>query len=88
MSLSISNTKKSNKLSTESKKMISASKIAVNKAIKESKKLGLEITFLESGKIYKETPNGKRTILSKITTRSQTVSPVKLTKGMILHAKF
>ena len=36
MSLSISYTKKSTKLSSESKKMISASKIAVNKAIKES----------------------------------------------------
>ena len=68
--------------------MISASKIAVNKAIKESKKLGLEITFLESGKIYKETSNGKRTILSTITKSSQVASPVKLTKGMVLHAKF
>ena len=46
MSLSVSNTKKSTKLSAESRKMVSASKIAVNKAVKESKKLGLEITFL------------------------------------------
>ena len=88
MSLSISYTKKSTKLSSESKKMISASKIAVNKAIKESKKMGLEITYLESGKIYKETPNGKRIVLSTIPKSSQVASPFKLTKGMVLHAKF
>lgn len=88
MSLSISNTKKSAKLSVESRKMISASRIAVTNAIKESKKMGLEITFLENGKIYKETPDGKRIILSKITTKNQFDLPVKLTKGMVLHAKF
>lgn len=88
MSLSISNTKKSAKLSAESMKMISASRIAVTNAVKESKKMGLEITFLENGKIYKETPGGKRTILSKITTKYQFDSPIKLTKGMVLHAKF
>jgi hypothetical protein len=88
MSLSISNTKKSTKLSAESRKMVSASKIAVNKAVRESKKLGLEITFLENGKIYKESPGGKRVIVSKITTKNHVVSPVKLTKGMVLHAKF
>lgn len=88
MSLSILNTKKSAKLSAESMKMISASRIAVTNAVKESKKMGLEITFLENGKIYKETPGGKRTILSKITTKYQFDSPIKLTKGMVLHAKF
>jgi hypothetical protein len=88
MSLSIFNTKKLTKLSSESKKMISASKIAVNKAIKESKKLGLEITYLESGKIYKETPDGKRIVLSTINKNSKVDCPVKLTKGMVLHAKF
>ena len=88
MSLSISNTKKSAKLSVESRKMISASRVAVTKAVKESKKMGLDITFLENGKIYKETPDGKRIILSKIKAKSQFNSPVKLTKGMVLHAKF
>ena len=88
MSLSISNTKKSAKLSVESRKMISASRVAVTRAVKESKKMGLEITFLENGKIYKETPGGKRIILSKIKAKSQFNSPVKLTKGMVLHAKF
>lgn len=88
MSLSISNTKKSAKLSTESRKMISASRVAVTKAVKESKKMGLEITFLENGKIYKETPGGKRIILSKITAKPEHDSPVKLIKGMVLHAKF
>lgn len=88
MSLSISNTKKASKLSTESKMMITASKVAVNKAIRESKKLGLEITFLESGKIYKETPAGKRIVLSTITSSRNVISPLKLSKGMVLHAKF
>lgn len=88
MSLSISNTKKSTKLSAESRKMITASKIAVTNAVKESKKMGLEITFLENGKIYKETPGGKRIILSRLKTKSQFDSPVKLKKGMVLHAKF
>ena len=88
MSLSISNTKKSAKLSAESRKMISASKVAVNKAVKESKKMGLVITFLENGKIYKETPGGKRIILSKITAKPKHDSPVRLMKGMVLHAKF
>ena len=50
--------------------------------------MGLEITYLESGKIYKETPNGKRIILSTIPKSSQVASPFKLTKGMVLHAKF
>ena len=88
MSLSISNTKKSAKLSAESRKMISASRVAVTKAVKESKKMGLEITFLENGKIYKETPGGKRIILSKITAKPNYDSPVRLIKGMVLHAKF
>jgi len=88
MSLSISNTKKTAKLSVESRKMISASRVAVTNAVKESKKMGLEITFLENGKIYKETPGGKRIILSKISAKTKYDSPLKLIKGMVLHAKF
>ncbi len=88
MSLSVSNTKISTKLSAESRKMVSASKIAVNKAVRDSKKLGLEITFLQNGKIYKESPGGKRVMVSKITIKNHVVSPVKLTTCMVLLSKF
>ena len=37
---------------------------------------------------FEETPNGKRIVLSTIPKSSQVASPVKLTKGMVLHAKF
>lgn len=88
MSLFVSNTKKNFKISAESKKILSASKIAANKAIKKSKRLGLDITFLENGKIYKETPNGKRILISTIATSNQESIDLKLTKGMVLNVKF
>jgi hypothetical protein len=86
MSLLILNTKKITRLSTQTKKIIFASKTGAEKAIKESKKLGLEITFLEDGKVYKESPNGKRVILTKMTDTKH--ASIKLTKGMVLNATF
>jgi hypothetical protein len=52
--------------SSDSKTLIEIGKLAAKKAIQESKALGLAITFLEDGIIYKELPDGKRIKIGEV----------------------
>jgi hypothetical protein len=52
--------------SNDSKTLIEIGKLAAKKAIQESKALGLAITFLEDGIIYKELPDGKRIKIGEV----------------------
>jgi len=64
-----------------------ARKSAAN-AIRASKALGLSITYMEKGILYKEKPNGVRKIIAVASTKIPVKkAPVKYKKGMILHAK-
>jgi hypothetical protein len=66
------------------KKLLEAGKSAVSNAIKESKKLGLTITYIKDGYLINEFPDGRKENITKL-------KPVKviptLKKGVILHAK-
>lgn len=66
------------------KKLLEAGKSAVSNAIKESKKLGLTITYIKDGYLVNEFPDGRKENISKL-------KPVKvlpnIKKGVILHAK-
>jgi|SRR5258705_13251413 hypothetical protein len=61
-----------------------AHKSAAN-AIRASKALGLSITYMEKGILYKEQANGTKKIIAQKVPAKKTA--IKYKKGMILHAK-
>ena len=61
-------------------------------AIRETKALGLPITYLQGGVLYKEYPDGRKEILAAVAVKktaakktAKVATPLK--KGMVLHAK-
>jgi hypothetical protein len=69
--------------------LIKAGKASAANAIRTSKALGLTITYMEKGILYKEKPDGTKEIV-KTTAWKKTASKkavATLRKGMILHAK-
>lgn len=85
MEKTIKRTNRRAKPSAESAILIKAAKDAAKNAIRTSKALGLDITFLKKGIIYKETANGEVIVLGE----NKKVSPKKITlkKGTVLNAK-
>jgi hypothetical protein len=85
MEKTIKRTNRRAKPSAESAILIKAAKNAAKNAIRTSKALGLDITFLKKGIIYKETANGEVIVLGE----NKKVSPKKITlkKGTVLNAK-
>lgn len=69
------------KLSAESALLIKAAK----NAIRTSKALGLDITYIKKGVIYKETPDGDVTIVGN--NKQAFPNRVNLKKGTVLNAK-
>jgi hypothetical protein len=55
------------------------------KAVKESKALGLSITYLKEGVLYEEFPDGTVKKIKEI--KSIAASKLNLKKGMVFHAK-
>lgn len=88
MSLSISSNKIIHVDSNESVILARASNKACINAIKNSKKMGLPITFLEDGIVYRELPNGERVKMKKIRKGKKLKSKIVIRKGTILNAKF
>jgi hypothetical protein len=69
--------------------LIRASRAASVNAIKEAKALGLVITYMQDGILYREHPDGSRSQIAgqtKLVTKRKP-GDIKLKKGMILHAK-
>ena len=66
-----------------------AGRTSAANAIRASKALGLSITYMEKGIIYKEHTDGtKQIIASSRKAKAATKQPLKtLKKGMILYAK-
>jgi hypothetical protein len=58
-------------------------------AIRESKALGLTITYMENGVLYRELPDGTKEVLNagekKIVKRK--IGSILIRKGIVLHAK-
>lgn len=74
------------KILTESANdLIKIAKKSSIKAVKESKALGLSITYLKDGVLYEELPDGTVKKIKKI--KSLASPELKLKKGMIFHAK-
>ena len=74
--------------SNEIAQLISAGKRAAANAIRTTKALGLEITYLENGVIYKESPNGTSTLFMKVEHREIGIKQVKqVKKGMVFTIK-
>lgn len=63
--------------------LIKAGRNATTKAVRVSKALGLSITFMENGIMYKEFPNGDKEVVKP---KSKRVVQ-RLKKGLILHVK-
>jgi hypothetical protein len=69
--------------------LVKVGRVSSANAIRASKALGLSITYLQNGVLYKEDSNGTKEILST-TNNQNSVSkktPLQLKKGMLLHAK-
>ena len=58
-------------------------------AIRESKALGLTITYMEDGVLYRELPDGTKEVLNAGTKRitKRKIGSILIKKGIILHAK-
>ena len=58
-------------------------------AIRESKAMGLTITFMENGVLYREHPNGTREIVHNSAKRinKRKIGGITITRGLVLHAK-
>lgn len=73
------------KPSAESAILIKAAKNAARTAIRTSKALGLDITYIKKGIIYKETPNGEVIVLGE--NKKVSAKKITLKKGTVLNAK-
>jgi len=65
--------------------LIRAGRKAAAQAIRTSKALGLTITFMKDGVLYRENPDGTKEIISTKTKIKNNKNILK--KGMVLHAK-
>ena len=69
--------------------LVKVGRTSAANAIRASKALGLPITYMQNGILYKEHPDGRKekiiTVTDKKIVPKKTTSPLK--KGMILHAK-
>ena len=73
-------------ISKEAKQLVNAGRKSASNAIRASKALGLEITFMKDRVIYKEKPNGEKTVLIKVAETSQNIKhTIPLKKGMIFN---
>ena len=69
-------------------RLVKAGRDGANQAIRASRALGLPITYLQNGSLYKEFPDGTKEIFKKASVKkgiSKKASQLK--KGMILYAK-
>jgi hypothetical protein len=72
--------------SIEAKQLVNAGRKSASNAIRASKALGLEITYMKDRVIYKEKPNGEKTVLIKVTEPPQSSKhQLQLKKGMIFN---
>lgn len=67
----------------QTNKLITAGRKATLRAVRVTKALGLTMTYLENGVLYKEYANGERVVLK---TKTNTVK-TKFKKGTILNAR-
>ncbi len=70
--------------------LLKIGKAVSSKAIKTSKALGLSITFMEKGVLYKEHPDGTREILNDENVNYQTVKSSEsesLKSGAVLNVR-
>lgn len=73
--------------SNQTELLIKAGKKGTMEAVRTSKALGLNITCMEKGVVYREKPDGIKEVLKKINPKNNSLSDLGLRKGMILHAK-
>lgn len=85
MKTSIKRINKKATTSNEASLLIKAAKNAGKNAIRTSKALGLDITYLKKGIIYKEKANGETTVFEG--NQSNITPKISLKKGMTLNAK-
>jgi hypothetical protein len=85
MKKTVKRTNRRAKPSAESTLLIKAAKNAAKNAIRTSKALGLDITYLKNGIIYKETVDGKVIAIGE--NKSEVSQKINLKKGSILNAK-
>lgn len=69
--------------------LVKAGHIGAANAIRESRALGLPITYLENGTIYKEYPDGTKEKIGTVPVKKRASNKEGLTlkKGTVLHAR-
>jgi len=72
--------------SKETAKLVNAGRKSATNAIRASKALGLDITYMRDGIVYKEKPNGEKRVFLKVAVTSKgPKNHVQLKKGMIFN---
>lgn len=71
--------------SRQTKALIKASKLASQTANRESRALGISVTYIKDGTIYEESAQGIITALKDIEQNS--TAPFEIKKGLVLRAK-
>jgi hypothetical protein len=69
----------------QTKSLVKAGRIASINAVRHSKALDLNVTYINNGVIYEELPSGEKKVVGKIDNDSK--ASFTLIKGMLLHAK-
>ena len=72
----------------ETECLIKIGQSSARNAIRASKALGLPITYMERGVLYRETPDGQKEVITDSSENTKSVvTPKKIKKGMVLYAK-
>ena len=72
--------------SIEVTQLISAGRKSATNAIRASRALGLEITYMKDGVVYQEKPNGDKKVLIKLEQPTQhSKNKLQLKKGMVFN---
>lgn len=74
---------------TETAKLVKAGRTSTANAIRASRALGLAITYMQDGILYKEYPDGKKEKIAsgEVKKSNSDKKAYSLKKGMVLHAK-
>ena len=73
----------------QTSKLIKVARIATANAIRASRALGLPITYMQNGKLYREFADGSKEVIFSAPQEKANAkkTSIPLKKGMVLHAR-
>ncbi|HEY9362826.1 MAG TPA: hypothetical protein VIQ00_06170 [Chitinophagaceae bacterium] len=73
----------------QTSKLVKAGRAATANAIRASRALGLPITYMQDGNLYREFADGTKEVIVSTPAKKETAKKITppLRKGMVLHAR-